>query len=241
MPLVFEDQLSVFQFECDPFDRMTPGAALRRIQEAGTQHCETLGITDETYKRDKILFLLSHLSFVAHRMPAPFERVNIQTRAYGMKRALYQRVTSLYAPDGALLCENDARWVLVDTENWRILRKPRGVPADLFLDDTGEDGHDLAMPKPAAAWDAQSGQCARYMLCDRNGHINNTGYADLLCDMLPLDRLKAGPVRRMLLTYKHEIALGEEFRLCRAPAEGGGYCFAAFAGEKKRFEGYAMF
>ena len=27
MPLVFDDQFSVFQFECDPFDRMTPGAA----------------------------------------------------------------------------------------------------------------------------------------------------------------------------------------------------------------------
>ncbi len=241
MPLVFDDQFSVFQFECDPFDRMTPGAALRRIQEVGTKHCETLGITNETYQRDKILFLLSHLSFVANRMPAPFEQVHIQTRAYGMKRALYQRVTSLHAEDGALLCESDARWVLIDTESWRILRRPRGVPAGLFLDDTGEAAHSLDMPKPAEDWDAQSEQCARYMLCDRNGHINNTAYADLVCDMLPLEQLKAGPVRRMLLTYKHEISLGESFRLCRAPADGGGYCFAAFAGEKKRFEGYAAF
>lgn len=241
MPLVYEEEFTVFQFECDPWDRMTPGAVLRRVQEISSAHCNHLDITQKHYEETHTLFLLSRLSLQVGRMPQFEEKVCIQTRAYGMHRAVYQRVTSLYcAKTGELLCETDTRWVLVDTRTRHILRKePEGFNSP-FTDLPGAEGHEMQMPKMGEASESQT-LCATYTLCDRNGHLNNARYADLVCDMLPIEQLEKGPVRKMLLMYKAEIGLMQAFTLNRHPANGGGFGFVASQHEQKNFECFVNF
>lgn len=237
MPLIFDDAFRVMQFECDPFDRMSPGGVLRRVQEAGTMHCETLGIDEETYRREHSVFLTSQLSLRAVRMPALYERVKLQTRAYGMKRAVFQRVTSIYAESGEPLCEVDARWVLVDTETRRIMRRTPDFLRD-FDDEAGEEGHDAKLPKQDAVPEVMAVKKAVLSLCDRNGHLNNTCYADLMCDLLPPQRMEANHVKNMAVAYRREIPLGSEFEMGMLPMGQNGSYFVAFQDGKKSFEGY---
>lgn len=237
MPLVYEEDFKVLHSECDPWDRMTPGAVLRRVQEMSTAHCDTLGMDEAHYEKTHTAFMLSRISLLVQRIPTLQENIHIQTRAYGMHRAVYQRVTSLYGETGELLCEADSRWVLVDTDTRRILRaEPEGFSP--FADMPGAEEHDLSMPKMGAG--EKVARCtATYSLCDRNMHMNNTRYADVVCDALPLEDLAKGPVRRMVLVYRAEIAMGHGFDLlhCQTGEGGeGGHLFAAQEEGHKHFE-----
>ncbi|MBQ7171430.1 MAG: hypothetical protein IJR89_04030 [Clostridia bacterium] len=58
---------------------------------------------------------------------------------------------------------------------------------------------------------------------DRNGHMNNTRYADLVCDFLPAPQ-KRRPVR-FSLSYLSEAAAGETLKVYRADAGDGVFFF----------------
>lgn len=244
MPRCFDQEFTVYQFECDPWDRMTPGAALRRSQEVSNAHCDDLGLTFEVHQRNHTVFLLSRISFlVKSHMPALYEDVRIQTRAYGPKGPSYHRVNAIYSSSGETLCEMDTRWTLVDTETNRILRTP---PPDIagYFNELPEEEHSLKMPKPGSLVDLGEHR-ATYSLCDRNGHINNACYADIMCDHLPIEQLERGTPRRMLFFYRAEIPFNHTFSLhCGAttdPEGQNGYYFLAADGDTKNFEGYVSF
>ena len=240
MPLVYEEHFTALNTECDPWDRMTPGSVLRRVQDISIAQCEQKGLNEALYQKTQTTFLLAKLSLVIGRMPAVGERVRMETRAYGARRALYHRVTSLHAEDGAKLCEADSRWVLINTATRRIMRQPPEEFAHVYVDTPGEEEHELSFPKPGRLFPLGEVR-ASYTLCDRNGHVNNTKYADLVCDHLPLERLSQGMPKQMLLCYHSEIPLGSTFSLCSAPEGDTGFYFLAQSEDTKHFECFVRF
>ena len=235
----YEQNFQPSYFECDPEDRMTPGSVLRRVQEVSTDQCEEIGMTTDYYWRINAVFLLSRASLIMHKMPAVKQRVRIVTQPYGIRRAVYFRATTLYDEQGEVLCETDTRWVLVDITTRRILRTPLPDFAEYFADDPTRHEHPMQMPKPEHI-EKISEQQAVLSLCDRNGHVNNTRYADIMCDLLPYGRIKDTPPRQMLLFYRNEIPMGSHFEMLSGPAEGGTY-FLAQTNEGKKFEGLVLF
>ncbi len=241
IPAVFEQEFVVSHLECDPWDRMTPRALLRRVQEISTAHCEAIGLTDEVYRQTHTVFLLSKISLEVAKAPAPGQRVRIHTHGYGMKRAVYTRVTALYdAASGEKLAETDSRWVLVDTDANRILRAEPPAVEGLFTEQPPAQGQDMQFPKTEEPPLVDT-LTANYSLCDRNGHVNNTSYADIVCDHLPIERLAKAPLRKMLLHYHAEIPMGQAFSLAGIPVGADGYYFVASVQGKKDFEGFVSF
>lgn len=247
MPLIYEDQFNVFQFECDPWDRMTPGAILRRVQEIGTMQTEELGLTPEMYKKTHTAFLLSRISLEIYNCPTLKQNIRIETRAYGIYRAVYQRVTTLYdATTGEKLCEADSRWILVDTQVKRILRhEPEGFISPFAPMNTwGEQTHEMYEKVKIETTETVLKQTACYSLCDKNGHINNTKYADIVCDVLPLEKLQERMLKKLVLLYKAEIQMGQEFTVSLGLQQEDNkelYYFLAKANEQKNFEAYVEF
>lgn len=240
MAYSFSQDIQIFNYECDPWNRMTPGSALRRVQEIATAHCESLGLDDDFYQRTATAFLLAKVSLETRRMPAPAERVRLTTYAYGMDRAIFKRTNVFRDADGEVLCEVDSRWVLVNTETHRILRKAPPEVAKHYSEVSKEDGHDFAMPKPSALFHFGD-MSATYSLCDKNRHINNTRYADLMCDHLPVESLEEGPIQKMVVNYHNEIPLCASFGLYGTVVEGKSYYFQGKRDSAKDFEGYVRF
>ena len=241
MPNHYEEFFTVLYHECDPWGRMTPGAALRRVQETSTAHCNTVGLTDDVYQKTGTAFLLARISLQINQMPTPGEEVHIVTCAYPPEKAQYPRVTTFYGASGALLCEACSYWVLVDTASRRILRKPpEGFPFPFQAPAVPAAAHSTQFEKPTETA-PQVQLVAAYSLCDKNGHINNARYADLVCDHLPLPLLQSHPIKQMLLIYRAEIALGEAFSFSGTAAGDNCYYFEAEKDGKRHFEAYIAF
>lgn len=234
MQSTYTDTIRITDNECDANGFMLPGSILRRVQQIGTDQCSACGITAQVYKDTQTAFLLAKLGMEILHPIALGTVVQLRTTPYAPVRAVYSRVTQLYTQDGTLLATVDARWILVNRETHRILRQ---TPPEICLPYLQEEPVQLPVRIVKAAETQQIGtQCATYTRCDTNHHLNNTHYADIACDCLPIAALLANPVRRMTLAYHNEIPMDTPFTLHRGITENGAYYVLGMREETKYFE-----
>lgn len=218
--------------EADFMRRMTPGALLRCAQQIATDHCDSLGLDAAFYRRTHTVFLMARLALEYYRPLCTGDEVTVTTRPSAPVRASYHRTTEFIGPDGALACLVDSRWVLVDTDTRRILRHPpEGIEPFFRLPPARE--LDVSVAKGDAVPVGQ--ETAVYTRCDSNRHMNNTFYADIVCDHVPLALLERRRVQRLAIVYHNEVPMGARFALSSAALGDGDWYFLG-QGEKKHFE-----
>lgn len=238
-PTTYTQKITVNSVDCDLARRMTPGALLRLCQQAATDHCTALGLTNEYYQTEHVAFLLAKLACQWARPIHLDEELTLLTRPEAAKRAVYKRITEIRDAAGREVALVDSRWVLVDTESRHILRRPTPAIAAVPFADTVDRELPFTLPRPERP-EPLGEQRALYSLCDQNGHINNTRYIDLACDALPLEELTRAPVAYLCANYHSEIPAGQAFAAERARLENGWY-FACSQPQKRCFEAFLTF
>lgn len=234
----YEQTIVVTQNECDLNERMKLSALLRRVQQISTDHCTDLGVTGEDYIRTHSAFLLAKMSVIIHDDMMVGEKLRLLTHPGIAQKAVYPRFTEIFHEDGRLAAEVDARWILVDTESRRILRR---APEDLPLDFGNEivPLHDISIPKEKEA-EAVGSERIGYSRTDRNRHLNNTEYADIICDHLPLELMSEKAVSRFIIHYHQEVKMGETVEIFRKNLEENWYVSGSVEG-KNSFEALLNF
>ena len=180
VPGRYQTLRTIPEFECDFNLRLTAGGLLRLVQEVSTRHCTLLGITMERYQQTHTAFLLAKLcARVYEDIPAGAE-VTITSLPSSPIRAVYHRYTTLSLPDGRTAAAVDARWMLVDTQSRRILRR---APEELGLpfDMAAVPELPIRITRPREELLPAGEEVACYSRCDQNRHMNNTRYADIIC------------------------------------------------------------
>ena len=208
--------------QCDLNGYLMPGAFLRMVQQLSTDHCETIGLNQEFYQKNQAIFLMAKMALRWERVPHCGETITLTTMPENCKRATYKRVTTVQDEAGNPLGLTDSRWVLVDTLARRIIRRPPQAFQELPFDADVAYALDMTIDRPQEL--EQVGQTAAYYtFCDINGHLNNTRYADIACDALPLEELRQKPVAQLCISYHNEVPSGEYFQVCRGQTETGWY------------------
>ena len=221
----FTEPFRVMDCDCDMLHRLTPGAFLRMAQQISTDQCESIGMNGDFYRQNHAVFLLAKLALQVDRMPRGGEVLTLVTMPEQPKRAVYRRVTEARDEAGRRVALLDSRWVLVDTDTRRILRRPPQAFEACPFEEEVPFSLDVAIPKPAETFPA--GQVmATYSRCDTNGHMNNTRYADAAADALPLEVLRQGAVKRLVISYHNELPAGQSAALVRGRTENGGWYVA---------------
>ena len=235
---LYSETFTVHDFETDVNRNMTPGAILRRAQQISTDHCISLGIDTPLYERTHTAFLLAKFSLLLYQ-PIPAETsVLLTTKPSAPQHAIYHRYTSLCDQNGQLLCEVDSSWVLINTQTRRILRS---APQELPLPFMAAPAKllDASIQKADASFIGD--ETAVYSRCDQNHHLNNTSYADILCDHLPHSLLLERQIQRVAIAYHKEIPLGNSFQLYRAELSDRDYYFMGQSEAGKHFEAQFTF
>ena len=237
----YRKQFQVYRHDGDHLGRMKPGALLRCAQQIATEHAESAGLTDELYASTHTAFVLAKMAMHLNRTLRVDEMLTLVTQPEQLKRAVNKRITVVLDENGREAALIDSRWVLIDTEKRAILRKHPPEFEDRWAQDVPRELPMKMTKAPAALCEPAGTHRATYSRCDMNGHLNNTRYADVICDALPMEVWETGELTDLMIFYHREVPRGESFALSRARTGDGQWYFNAIRDGQSAFEASMTF
>ena len=175
----------IASFDTDSADRMRLSAVLRYQQEAGEQHLGPAGLGWRDLSSHGIAFVASRWHAAIHRLPILEEEVTLTTWHRDRKGPRFFRCYEWRDAEGNLLIEGVMQFALVSVTDHRLLRGDEFMALaplpDAWRGVNCADPGRFTLTDPIAAGNYE----VRWSDIDRNGHMNNTHYADLMWDFVP--------------------------------------------------------
>ena len=232
----YTETMTVMNADADFRSLLKPSALLRYVEQVSADHARTFGMTDQFFKDHGVAFLVGKQALKFDRVPQRAEKLTLLTRAEASRRGSVKRITTVTDAEGKQVAMVDCRWIVVSLAENRILRVP-GWTVDGFWNETVEGELPLQLHKCREGLTSAGEWTVRYSQCDLNGHLNNAFYLDLVCDALPLDVVRKGPVTFASINYHREVPMGETVEVFYAPSAEGWYIIGKHNGQTS-FESY---
>lgn len=219
MQKTYCEELLLRTCHCDMGGAWRPSSVLEAMQESAGMHSHLLGCGRDQLIKRGIVWVLSRCQVRMDAYPGIGERVRILTYPTAVRHWFFPRHFTFTGENGRPLGAAATLWALFDLESRRMA--PPGEVAQ-FLPDNA----DLRpiLPAPGAI-ERCAGEAERFeRACvfselDVNGHLNNTRYADWLCDALGLATMRANCLCDWRINYAAEVLPGQEVSL-RLTREG---------------------
>lgn len=235
-PNFYTETATVLNADADFRSLLKPSALLRYVEQVSADHARTFGMTDQFFKDHGVAFLVGKQALKFDRVPQRAEKLTLLTRAEASRRGSVKRITTVTDAEGKQVAMVDCRWIVVSLAEGRILREP-GWTVEGFWNETVEGELPLQLHKCREGLTSAGEWTVRYSQCDLNGHLNNAFYLDLVCDALPLEVVRKGPVTFASINYHREVPMGETVEVFYAPSAEGWYIIGKHNGQTS-FESY---
>lgn len=201
---------TVDYFDCDNRNRIRLSAAIRYMQKTSCEQMIHLDIPLEKLLDDKVALILTKICLKIHRMPVCRERLVIGTIPVGQVGMKYQREYFIDTESEERLISAFSYWICVNTETHTLIRPSTlSYDWDLRPSFVSDIIGDIAFPKNILSQQIKASIPVRYSDIDWNNHVNNTFYADFVCDALPEDRLSESEFDTFAIAFKKEAVLGD--------------------------------
>lgn len=192
---------------------LRPAYQLKLQQEIGERHFAAGGLGYETLVREGIVFVLVRLNTVVLRAPRLNETVRMQTWHRRPKGTQFLRCYRFLSEQGEELIHSVSAFTLVDPIEHKLLRPS-------VFDKFGIEGQTNTLeycPDPVklrfpVELESAGTHLIRRSEIDFNGHLNNTEYADLLCDYAP-GGMDGRHVTGFSIGYRREAREGQTLAL----------------------------
>lgn len=208
--MYFTTQEKVRYCDCDCNNRMKVSAAMKYMQQCSSEQLCTLGFSPEKLYAEDLVFLLSKMCIKVHRLPECAETLVVGTAPVTPRGAQFIREFVIESEAGERLLSAFSMWLLVVPSTRKILR-PRAFPYSIDFQQPTLDGiiDDIEIPKGSQTVPYCMKIPVRYSHIDVNHHVNNTFYADFVCDALPYSALAAQGIDHIAVRFQNEATIGQ--------------------------------
>ena len=209
--MYFTKEAIANDYDCDLTNRLKISAAMRYMQQTSAEHLRYLGLPYEKLYAENMVFLLSKGCVKVYDMPVSGQKIIIGTAPVKTRGARFIREFVIDDLNGNRLVSSLTMWLLVDPFTRKILR-PASFPYDIRFQESAlaEDIADIPFPKLIPEKGCSISDLAiRYSHIDHNNHVNNSVYADFVCDTLPLEKLIETGLDTMIISYRNEAKWGD--------------------------------
>ena len=211
----YEFSTEVMAHDIDIHCEATPSNIIKYLQEAVDRKLKECHPTYEELLNQNLSFVVSRTALKMYSPLKEYSRIAVETWATIGKSAAFMRNYRISC-DGVVAAECVMTWALLDTENRRLLK---GSDFDVSGYGTGELIN-LDMPSRfRVPTDAVLTKCREkkiyYSDIDRNMHMNNIKYFDLLFDCIPDCQNKR--ITSCMMNYVKEAPLGKVIDIFSTP------------------------
>lgn len=209
----YEWTVKIDSYMVGPDRCLRPSYQLKLQQEVGERHFVDAGLGYEALLREGLVFVLTRLKTVILRAPRLNETVTIRTWHRQTKGAQFYRCYRFLSADGEVLIDSVTAFSLVDPVEHKLLRPSAfdkfGIEGS---DQTVEHCSDPSRLRPPEGMTSVGEHIVRWSEIDFNGHLNNTEYADLVCDYPP-EGLAGRRITGLEIGYHREVREGQVLSL----------------------------
>ena len=208
--------------DTDANRRVRPTQLLVYMQETSNRHLESMGHNlDKLRDSHGLAFLLSKIRLAIYEPLYAYEDITVETWTCESHGYAFNRFYRILRGE-QVIAAADTVWALISLTDRQLCK------TDAF--DFGfenEDAIDIGLPTRFRVGKTETltllGQRKIvYSDLDYNMHMNNTKYADMLCDFMPYEEIPN--IKGISLSYLHEAAFGNTIRVyCKT--EDGKYDF----------------
>lgn len=211
-------------FESDPAGGLwKPSGILVRMQEIAEDHAIALGCgRKDMVDVSGMVWMLVRLHLEMKRYPKIAQEIVVKTWHGKAEKYTFPRYFSFSYPDGEELGCATSDWVLFSIWERKLMR-PSALPVSY---DAGSQPAPARVPaRIRLPQDMQTAEMrrVRYSDTDMNAHMNNSKYADWICDLFPANQLLSQRLSEMDITYSAEAAIDQQIEL--KMSETGGRFF----------------
>lgn len=240
--MFFTKEAVALDYDCDASNRLKVSAAMRYMQQTSGEHLNWLGLPYEKLFEENMVFLMSKGCLKIFDMPVCGQSIIVGTAAVAIRGARFVREFVINDLNGNRMISALTLWLLVDPKTRRILR-PASFPYPLPFQDSSIKGDidDIDLPKSQPdAEETITNLTIRYSHMDYNNHVNNSMYADFVCDAMPFGELLEKGLDTLVISYQNEAKWGDSITMrtrhiadgqyhIHGQKDGGAPCFEALA------------
>ena len=212
--MIFSKKFTTRWHDTDAERRVRPTQLLVYMQETSNAHLESLEC-DLDWLRDekKLAFILSKTRLAINLPLYAHEDITVSTWTCESRGYAFSRFYRICRGD-EVIATADTTWALVSLEN-RQLCKVDSFPIEFEHESPVDIGLPLRFRVPKSEnMELIGHRNIVYSDLDYNMHMNNTKYADMLCDFMPYELI--GSIKGISLTYLHEAAFSDRLKVYRA-------------------------
>ena len=231
----YQESILLRTCDCDVNGQWRPSAMLTAMQEISGTHCAMLGCGRDDLLKRGVVWILARTEVQMSRYPNLGETVTVQTFHRPVRLRFFPRYYIFRDAAGEVIGQAGTLWLLMDIHTRQTI--PAGDIAALMPDNS-----DLPAPMalPTSVKQLQGVETVSYYDpvytdLDVNGHVNNTKYADWLCNALGVETMTKYAPQRMILSYNAEVLPSQRMEL-HLIRQGLEYRLAGYHGEKLAFE-----
>ena len=198
-----------------------PTQILVFMQEASNHHIRALGHDlDKLRDEQGLAFLLSKIRLALYKPLYAFEEITVETWTTASRGFSFNRFFRIKRGE-EVIAAADTTWALISLKTGELCK------VDAFdFNFEHEEPIDIGLPMrfrvpKTELLDLIGERKIVYSDLDYNLHMNNTRYADMLCDFMPYEKIPS--IKGISLSYLHEAAFGNTIKI---------YC----ANDEKKFD-----
>ena len=211
--MIFKLNYTTRWHDTDANRTVRPTQILVFMQEASNHHIKALGHDlDKLRDEEGLAFILSKIRLALYKPLYAFENITVETWTVESRGFSFNRFFRIMRGD-EVIAAADTTWALISLKTKELCRVDsfdfkfeHEAPIDIGLP--------LRFRVPKTEQLELIGERRIvYSDLDYNMHMNNTRYADMLCDFMPYDMIPQ--IKGMSLSYLHEAAFGNSIKIYR--------------------------
>lgn len=227
----FTREITINSHDLYPNGTLRPSALLREMMETSSLCAEAEHPSMDELRAAGYHFVVSRTALSVYGEVRKYEPLTVETWAAQMGGAFsYGRCFRLMRGSTPIV-ETASIFALLDSTRGRPVRY-----GEVEMHYCSDKPLELDMPThlilpPKDCFTLAGEHIVTLSETDENHHMNNTRYADLLCDFLPAPETHR--VVRMSLSYLCEAKRGETLKLYRAKGDDGAFFFRTVRSDGK--------
>ena len=216
--MIYTEHYRTRWHDTDAERKVRPTQILVYMQETSNRHIANSGTTlEELRDNDGLAFILSKIKLAIHKPLYAYENIDVDTwtsEGRGFSSLRFFRIRR----GDEVIAEAETVWALIGLEDKKLHRFDEikwnwenDLPIDVGLPSRFRVHKTEELEKYGE-------RRIVYSDLDYNMHMNNTRYADMLCDFLPIDEVHN--IKGMTLSYLHEAHFGDTVSVYGTHPEG---------------------